>query len=78
MATERTCTEIVPGLQSVHADMVSYVKHAARRHVGFVVLEDLLREAPDGELTVTLKITNEADELGDRFTAHGQVVKPGA
>lgn len=80
MATERTCTEMVH-----ESDLArlggQYVDHGARRHVAFVVLEDLLRAAPADEVTFTVTVSRRSGApvldgcVG--FTACGQVAEQG-
>ena len=80
MATERTCTELVH-----ESDLASlageYVEHGARRHVAFVVLEELLRREAADEVTFTLTVSRRAGDTGLSgcigFTATGIVAEQG-
>lgn len=73
MATERTCTEILTKSELQH-DAARWIAHGARRHVAFVVLEELLQETAAPEVTVTLTIRREDYIDGRReFAARGVV-----
>jgi hypothetical protein len=79
MATEHTCTELVheKDLASLAGE---YVDHGARRHVAFVVLEELLRRAPEDEVTFTVTVSRRSRgtlSMGPcvGFTAVGQVAE---
>ena len=79
MATEHTCTELVH-----ESDLASlageYVDYGARRHVAFVVLEELLHAAPADEVTFTVTVRRSgATALPGcvGFTATGQVAEQG-
>jgi hypothetical protein len=58
-----------------------YVDHGARRHVAFVVLEELLHAAPADEVTFTVTVSRRSGAgvldgcVG--FTAAGQVAELG-
>lgn len=76
MATERTCTEMVP--ESDLAGLAGeYVDHGARRHVAFVVLEELLQRESADEVTFTVTVSRKARDMSFGgcvgFTATGQV-----
>lgn len=76
MATEHTCTELVH--ESDLAGFAGgYVEHGARRHVAFVVLEELLQREPADEVTFTLTVSRRSGDTGLAgcvgFTATGQV-----
>lgn len=77
MATEHTCTELVP--ESDLAGLAGeYVDHGARRHVAFVVLEELLQRDPADEVTFTVTVSRKGGVATPGggcvgFTATGQV-----
>lgn len=74
MAKEHTCTEIVRKSE-LDCEAGSFVAHGARRHVAFVVLEELLQEWTDPQVTVTLTIRREDfTDDGCSFTASGDIV----
>jgi hypothetical protein len=80
MATERTCTEIVP--ESDLAGLAGeYVDHGARRHVAFVVLEELLQRTQEDEVTFTVTVSRRGADTGLAgcvgFTATGHVAEQG-
>lgn len=76
MATdEHTCTENV--LRSdLDLDCGRFIAQGVQRHVAFVVLEEILQEATEPQVTVTLTISREDyDEDQCRFTASGKAVR---
>lgn len=74
MATEHTSTEIVDKADLDH-DAGRFVAHGARRHVAFVVVEQLLRENIAPEITLTLTVRREDYVSGLRaFSARGALV----
>lgn len=75
MATEHTCTELVHE-SDLAGSAGEYVEHGARRHVAFVVLEELLHAAPECEATFIVSVSRwtATDITGSvvGFTATGQ------
>lgn len=80
MATEHTCTELVR-----ESDLTGfageYVEHGARRHVAFVVLEELLQGAPADEVTFTVTVRRRTGDTALAgcvgFTATGHLAEQG-
>lgn len=73
MATEHTCTEIVHESELARA-CGEYVEYSARRHVAFVVLEELLHEATADEVTFAVTISRSTAPGGNYgFTARGEL-----
>lgn len=80
MATEHTCTELVHE-KDLDGFAGEYVEHGARRHVAFVVLEEMLHAAPEDEVTFTLTVSRRTGDTGLAgcigFTATGMVAEQG-
>jgi hypothetical protein len=80
MATEHTCTELVHE-SDLARQAGEYVEYGARRHVAFVVLEELLHAAPADEVTFTVTVSRRGGDTGLAgcvgFTATGQVAEQG-
>lgn len=72
MATDHTCTELVPRTDLAH-DAGRFIAHAALRHVAFTVLEALLQEASTPEVTLTLTVRRDDSMEHGVFTASGHV-----
>lgn len=72
MATDRTCTELIP-TAALANDAGPFIAYAALRHVAFVVLEQLLQDNTAPELTLSLTVRREDAGVGVRFTARGEV-----
>lgn len=72
MATDRTCTELIP-TAALANDAGPFIAYAALRHVAFVVLEQLLQENDAPEITLSLTVRRTDAPGGQSFTAHGQV-----
>ena len=74
MATEHTCTELVHE-KDLAGFAGEYVEHGARRHVAFVVLEELLQREAADEVTFVVSVSRwtAADITGSvvGFTATG-------
>ena len=82
MATEHTCTELVHETELARSVAGEYIEHGARRHVAFVVLEELLHAAPADEVTFTLTVSRRTGAVVGSggcvgFTATGQVAEQG-
>lgn len=77
MATERAphgCTELIPRWE-LNLAAGRFIEQGVRRHVAFVVLDELLQESTEPQVTVTLTIRREdyTDDLCS-FTASGELV----
>lgn len=75
MATEPyTCTEII---ERRELDLAAgrFIERGVQRHVAFVVVEDILQETTEAQVTLTLTIRREdfTDDLTS-YTACGQLV----
>lgn len=74
MATEHTYSEII---ERWELDLAAgrFIAQGVQRHVAFVVLEQLLQETNEPQVTVTLTVRREdyTDELCS-FTASGELV----
>lgn len=80
MATEHTCTELVHE-KDLDGFAGEYVEHGARRHVAFVVLEELLQREVADEVTFTVTVSRRPRAMSFGgcvgFTATGQVAEQG-
>lgn len=74
MATEHTHTEVVERWE-LDLPAGRFIERGVQRHVAFVVLEEILQETTEPQVTVTLTIRREdyTDELRS-YTATGQLL----
>ncbi len=74
MATEHTYSELIER-QELDLPAGRFIERGVQRHVAFVVLEELLQETTEPQVTVTMTIRREdwTDQTRS-YSASGQVV----
>ena len=74
MTTDKhTCTETVRA-EDLALDCGRFIAQGVQRHVAFVVLEELLQETTEAQVTVELTVRREDSDELCAFTASGKLL----